>query len=119
GGFRGGDVYAWLGGPDDLHSAAWKNLQPGASYTSVPVAVGCVRGGFGEAVAALTQYRRLACERPHAQNSRCSVIFNDYMNCLQGNPTEAKELPLIDVAAKAGCEYYVIDAGWYAGLHED
>jgi alpha-galactosidase len=119
GGFRSGDVYAWLGGPDDLHSAAWKNLQPGASYTSVPVAVGCVRGGFSEAVAALTQYRRLACERPHAQNSRCSVIFNDYMNCLLGNPTEAKELPLIDAAAKAGCEYYVIDAGWYAGLHED
>ena len=23
------DVYAYLGGPDDLHSDAWKNLQPG------------------------------------------------------------------------------------------
>jgi alpha-galactosidase len=41
------------------------------------------------------------------------------MNCLWGNPTEEKELPLIAAAAKAGCEYFVIDAGWYADLHED
>ncbi len=26
------DVYAYLGGPDDLHSAAWKNLKPGETY---------------------------------------------------------------------------------------
>jgi alpha-galactosidase len=118
-GQRANDVYAWLGGPDDLHSAAWKNLAPGASYRSVPVAVGCVAGGFTEAVAALTAYRRAACLRPHADNKRCSVIFNDYMNCLWADPTEEKELPMIEAAAKAGCEYYVIDAGWYANLRED
>ena len=55
------DVYAYLGGPDDLHSAAWKSLKPGETYQTVPVAVGCVRGGFSEAVEALTRYRRLAC----------------------------------------------------------
>lgn len=113
------DVYAWLGGPDDLHAAAWKNLQPGSSYETVPVAVGCVKGGFTEAIAALTNYRRVACLRPNPQNSSCPVIFNDYMNCLLGDPTEAKEIPLIEAAAKVGCEYFVIDAGWYAGLHED
>ena len=113
------DVYAYLGGPDDLHSAAWKNMQPGETYETVPVAIGCVQGGFGEAVEALTRYRRVACERPRANNSRCPVIFNDYMNCLWGDPTEAKELPLIAAAAEAGCEYFVIDAGWYADLHED
>jgi alpha-galactosidase len=47
------------------------------------------------------------------------VIFNDYMNCLWADPTEEKELPLIAAAAKAGCEYFVIDAGWYAELNED
>ncbi len=26
---------------------------------------------------------------------------------------------MIESAAKAGCEYYVIDAGWYAKMHED
>ncbi|MFP5229487.1 MAG: alpha-galactosidase [Acidobacteriota bacterium] len=118
-GIHATDVYAWLGGPEDLHAAAWKNLQPGASYESVPVAVGCVRGGFTEAVDALTRYRRTACIRSHPVNSRCPVIFNDYMNCLWGNPTEGRELPLIDAAAKAGCEYFVIDAGWYADLHGD
>ena len=118
-GQRANDVYAWLGGPDDLHSAAWKNLPVGASYQSVPVAVGCVAGGFAEAVAALTAYRRAACLLPHPDNKRCSVIFNDYMNCLWGNPTEENELPMIEAAAKAGCEYYVIDAGWYATLGED
>ena len=113
------DVYAYLGGPDDLHSAAWKNLKPGETYQTVPVAVGCVRGGFSDAVAALTQYRRNVCLKQSRDNSRCSVIFNDYMNWLWGDPTEAKELPMIATAAKAGCEYFVIDAGWYADLHED
>ena len=113
------DVYAYLGGPDDLHAAAWKSLKPGETYETVPVAVGCVKGGFSEAVEALTHYRRIACKRPHQDNARCPVIFNDYMNCLWGDPTEAKELPMIAAAASAGCEYYVIDAGWYADLHED
>jgi len=113
------DVYAYLGGPDDLHSAAWKSLKPGESYQTIPVAVGCVQGGFSDAVEALTLYRRAACLKPSKDNSRCSVIFNDYMNCLWGDPTEDKELPLIAAATKAGCEYFVIDAGWYAELHED
>jgi alpha-galactosidase len=113
------DVYAYLGGPDDLHAAAWKNLQPGETYQTVPVAIGCVRGGFGEAIEALTRYRRVACMQPRKDNAKCPVIFNDYMNCLWGDPTEAKELPLIASAAKAGCEYFVIDAGWYAEANED
>jgi len=113
------DVYAYLGGPDDLHSAAWKSLKPGEAYETVPVAIGCVQGGFAEAVGALTRYRRVACEKLRESSPRCPVIFNDYMNCLWGDPTEEKELPLIAAAAKAGCEYFVIDAGWYADIKED
>jgi alpha-galactosidase len=113
------DVYAYLGGPDDLHSAAWKRLNPGETYQTVPVAIGCVRGGFSNAVDALTRYRRLACKKPHRRDSQCPVIFNDYMNCLWGDPTEEKELPMVAAAAKAGCEYFVIDAGWYADIKED
>jgi alpha-galactosidase len=41
------------------------------------------------------------------------------MNCLEGDPTAEKELPLIDAAAAAGCEYFVIDAGWYAERNEN
>ena len=119
GGNNANDVYAYLGGPDDLHSAAWKNLKPGERYETVPVAIGCVQGSFVEAVEALTHYRRKFCQRPSAANQRCPVIFNDFMNSLWADPTEEKELPLIAAAAKAGCEYFVIDAGWYAELHED
>jgi alpha-galactosidase len=52
-GIHADNVYAYLGGPDDLHSSAWKHLQPGESYESVPVAIGVVSGGFAEAVEAL------------------------------------------------------------------
>src|SRR6266496_4764127 len=45
--------------------------------------------------------------------------FQRLHELLWADPTEANELPMIAAAAKAGCEYYVIDAGWYAELHED
>lgn len=112
------NTYLYLGGPDEEHHHAWKNLQPGQSYKTVPVAIGCVKGGFTQAVEALTNYRRKALLRANADNITCPVIFNDYMNSLSGNPTTAKELPLIDAAAKAGCDYYVIDACWYAEINE-
>jgi alpha-galactosidase len=118
-GIRASDVYAYLGGPDQLHSQAWKNLQPASAYKTVPVAIGCVRGGFQEAVQALTAYREHICIRKRSTQVTCPVIFNDYMNCLWGDPTEEKELPLIAAAAAAGCEYFVIDAGWYAEQNED
>jgi alpha-galactosidase len=113
------DVYAYIGGPDDLHSAAWKRLNPGETFETVPVAIGCVHGGFSEGVEALTRYRRAAFAQSRERNLQCPVIFNDYMNCLWGDPTEEKELPLITAAARAGCEYFVIDAGWYAEIKED
>lgn len=111
-------TYIYLGGPDEEHHQAWKSLAPGETYETVPVAIGCVVGGFDEGVAALTRYRRAACISPHPDNKNCPVIFNDYMNCLFGDPTTEKELPLISAAAKAGCDYYVIDAGWYAEQNE-
>ncbi len=111
--------YLYLGGPDALYSQAWKSLRPGDAYESVPVAIGCLKGGFDDAIAALTAYRRAACLQPHEDNKQCPVIFNDYMNCLLGDPTADKETPLISAAAAAGCEYYVIDAGWYAELKEN
>ena len=113
------NTYLYLGGPDEEHSHAWKNLKPGESYQTVPVALGCVKGGFEQALNALTSYRRTFCLKPNVANKTCPVIFNDYMNCLNADPTTEKEIPLIDVAAAAGCEYYVIDAGWYAEQNEN
>lgn len=102
-----------LSGPTEHQSHWWKNLTPGESFESVPVSVGSLIGGFDEAMGELTKYRR-AIRRPNADNENLPVIFNDYMNCLFADPTTEKELPLIEAAKEAGCEYYVIDAGWYA-----
>lgn len=105
--------YLALSGPTEVQSHWFKTLKPGESFTSVPVAVGVSRADFGRAMRQLTGYRRKI-RRPNKDNEKLPVIFNDYMNCLFGDPTTEKEIPLIDAAALMGCEYYVIDAGWYA-----
>ena len=108
-----GNFYIQLSGPTETESHWWKNLQPGETFTTVPVCVGSTLGKFDDAMGELTKYRRMI-RRKNADNEKLCVIFNDYMNCLWGNPTTAKELPLIDAAHKAGCEYFCVDAGWYA-----
>ncbi|MFD1134411.1 glycoside hydrolase family 36 protein [Paenibacillus urinalis] len=101
-----------ISGPTESDNGWWKELQPGASFESVPIAFGITDGGFEEAIGLLTNYRRYI-RRPNEDNRMLKIIFNDYMNCLWGNPTTERELPLIDAAAEAGCEYYCIDCGWY------
>ncbi len=108
-----GFLYLKLSGPSEHQDHWWKKLNPQEEFVTVPVCVGSTVGGFDEAIDELTKYRR-AVRRKNNDNQKLSVIFNDYMNCLYGDPTEAKEIPMIDKAAEAGCEYYVIDAGWYS-----
>ena len=91
-----------------------KELLPGQSVTSCYSVTGCVDGGFEEAVAALTEARRSYCE-----TFVPPLCYNDYMNALWALPTKEKTLPLIAAAAEAGCEYYVMDAGWYSIEHDD
>ncbi len=110
---QNGYFYLNLSGPTEVQSHWFKTLQPGEEFTTVPVAVGAVRNDFDLAMGMLTRYRRMI-RRKNDDNKRLPVIFNDYMNCLFGDPTTEKEIPLIDAASEAGCEYYVIDAGWYA-----
>ena len=42
------------------------------------------------------------------------MVFNDYMNTLNGNPSTAVLLPLISAAAAVEAEVFVVDAGWYS-----
>lgn len=108
-----GHLYLKLSGPTEHQSHWWKNLKPGESFTTVPVGVGSVAGDFDEAMGELTKYRRRI-RRVNEDNKKLGVIFNDYMNCLWGDPTTEKELPLIDKASEAGCEYFCVDCGWYS-----
>ncbi|MFH1008259.1 MAG: glycoside hydrolase family 36 protein [Candidatus Latescibacterota bacterium] len=102
-----------LSGPTENENHWWKSLGSGERFVSVPAAVGVVSGGFEHAMREITRYRR-ATRRPEQKEGVLPVIFNDYMYCLWADPTAEKEVPIIDAAAQSGCEYYCIDAGWYA-----
>ncbi len=112
-GDENGHFYLALSGPTEVQSHWFKILKPGERFTTVPTAVGVSTADFDRAMGQLTRYRRMI-RRPNRDNENLPVIFNDYMNCLFGDPTTEKEIPLIDAAAEIGCEYFVIDAGWYA-----
>jgi alpha-galactosidase len=100
-----------LSGPTDADHQWLATLQPGETFSTVPATV-ALGAGWQAAVGELTKHRRLA-RRPHPDNERLTVIYNDYMNTLMGDPTTARLLPLVDAAAEAGAEAFCIDAGWY------
>ncbi|OZG62648.1 alpha-galactosidase [Bifidobacterium lemurum] len=100
-----------LAGPTSENHNWERVLRQGESFTAVPVSftVGC---DFDAVIANVTDYRR-AMRSPHRDNDEPRVVFNDYMNTLYGDPTTAKELPLIKAAGEIGVEIFVIDCGWY------
>jgi len=88
-----------VSGPTDGDHQWLSRLEPGDT-------------GYAGALAALTRQRR-ALRRPRPADDALPLIFNDYMNTLMGDPTTERLLPLIDAAARAGAEYFCVDAGWY------
>lgn len=99
-------------GPGDLEHQFAERLEPGAELHSVPAGLAIAAGGRDDAFAALTRYRRaLRVLRPI--DEALPVIYNDYMNTLDGQPSTPALLPLIASAAQAGAEYFCIDAGWF------
>ena len=69
--------------------------------------------GFEGAMARLTDHRR-ADRAPYLGDAGLPVIFNDYMNTINADPTTEKLLPLIAAAGSVGAEIFVVDAGWYS-----
>ena len=104
-------LYLQMGGPGFTNNSFIKVLKPGDRFYSVPCAL-AIEKDFERGIQALTKYRRMISGSNH-EDQNMGVIFNDYMNCLSGDPTTEKEVPLIDAAAEAGCKYYCIDCGWY------
>ena len=107
-----GDCYFALSGPTDWDHQWSQRLVPGESFTTVPAVV-AVGTDLTTAAAALTGARRRH-RRPHVDNTRPSIVFNDYMNTLNGDPSTEKLLPLVEAAAAVGVETFCIDAGWYS-----
>ncbi|MFJ9629739.1 glycoside hydrolase family 36 protein [Streptomyces sp. NPDC101175] len=112
-GDRFDDVYLALSGPTDQEHQWRRKLAPGQSFRTVPAAVALVpEGGFEAALAALTLHRRRT-RRAHPDHVGLPVVFNDFMNCLMGEPSTKALLPLVDAAGAAGAEVFCVDAGWY------
>lgn len=105
------DGYIAAAGPV-LTSHGWQRiLQLGEQFTTVPASF-VIAARQDDALEELTAYRR-AWRTQHKDNARPSIVFNDYMNTINGDPTTEKLLPLIDAAAQIGTEIFVIDCGWY------
>lgn len=98
---------------DELHGGWVKELMPGESFAAPPAAIGCCAGDFTDAVRELTKYRRSVLKPENPWKEFCPVVFNDFMNCLWGDPTCEKLIPLINAATEAGAECFCIDAGWF------
>ncbi|WP_162462931.1 glycoside hydrolase family 36 protein [Paenibacillus psychroresistens] len=111
-----GGVYIQADGASERFGGGWtQQLLPGESFISVPVAIGCCKGDYQDAIRELTAYRRSRLKPENAWDGECPLVYNDYMNTLWGDPTIEKLVPLIDAAAAAGSEAFCIDAGWFAG----
>jgi alpha-galactosidase len=109
-----GTLYFEADCADEFNLGWHRELQPGEVYETMPVAFGCVSGCFDEAIRELTLYRRKVLKPANAWDGEAPLIFNDYMNCLWGQPTAEALLPLIDAAADAGAEGFCLDAGWFS-----
>lgn len=105
------DGYFALSGPTNVDHSWSKTLASGEEFDTVPASV-ALASDFQSAVDQLTAYRR-AMRAPHSDNAVVRTVFNDYMNTINGDPTTAKLLPLIEAASKTGVEIFVIDCGWY------
>ncbi|MFP7706516.1 glycoside hydrolase family 36 protein [Trueperella sp. LYQ141] len=108
----GTDGYFALAGPNQLNHSWMHILAPEESFTSVPVSVGIAANRYA-AMRELTTYRRNMRERG-SKKAYPRVIFNDYMNTINGDPTTAALMPLVQAAGEVGCDVFVMDCGWYA-----
>lgn len=105
-------LYLKISGPTEQENSWYKELKPNESFESVKACI-TVGDNFDDTLEEMTKYRRVIFKN-NEPNRKLPVIFNDYMNCLMGDPTTEKLMPIIDKAAESGAEYFCIDAGWYA-----
>lgn len=110
------DCYFALSGPTDRDHQWSVSLEPSGTFTTVPVTVALGRD-LTSAAAAMTAARRRN-RTPHPDNTEPTIVFNDYMNTLDGDPSTEKLLPLVAAAAEVGVDTFCIDAGWYSETTE-
>ncbi|KFI59393.1 glycoside hydrolase family 36 protein [Bifidobacterium gallicum] len=108
-------------GPE-CHEHSWFTMLDDTNvFRSVPVSFAICEGDWRDVVAEMTMQRRALRRAQAAYCGRVDehaheqgvVVYNDYQDTLNGDPSVDKELPLISGAAKAGADIFCIDAGWY------
>lgn len=109
---KGDLMYFKLSGPNAQENNWYKDIVPGESFETIKACV-VLGKNINEAVAEMTKYRRQIFKNI-PENASMPIIFNDYLHCLWANPTEEKEIPVINDAAALGAEYFMMDGGWYA-----
>lgn len=100
-------------GSADIHMDGFNvKMKKGNTFATTAAVYGKVDGGFEEAVAALTDYKRAVSKRKWEKDIP-PVCYNVFMGAIYGLPNEKNLKKLIPAAAKIGCEVFCIDAGWY------
>lgn len=99
-------------GCEEANGNWYYDLKAGESYTTERAFFGVVHGGFEECVSELNDFKR-ADTIGICQRVTPPVVFNDYMDCVWGRQEPELLLPLIEEAARVGCEIFCIDGGWY------
>lgn len=105
-------------GADESLGGWFVTLATGESYTAERCFMGVANGGFESAVSAMSEFKR-GDSTVKYRSGYPPVCFNVYMNCIWGHPDPKRVTPLIDKAADAGCEVFVIDGGWCASAKDD
>lgn len=87
-------------------------MHDGERYKTCESIYGCEES-FTAAIKVLTAFRRKYLKH----YSTFPIMFNDYMNCLWGEPNTKESRRLIDSVATLGIDGYCFDNGWYRDRH--
>lgn len=118
GGYSNPSFSVQASGCDEENGSWYYDLEPGEVYTAPRAFYGVSAGGFEEAAANMNTFKRMDSLIRFEQGIP-PLVFNDYMDCVWGNQRPEAILPLIDKAAKVGCEVFCIDGGWCENIYAE
>ncbi|MBQ5743400.1 MAG: alpha-galactosidase, partial [Clostridia bacterium] len=106
-----------LGGPTAVRHAWNKVLKPNQSYQTVPVAF-AYGTSLNQVAGEMTKYRRHIMA-VNESDKDLPAIYNEYMHYSWDSPNQDRTRETAVSVAKSGCDYYVIDCGWYNSVDWD
>lgn len=114
---RYGSVVLTGGHADYLYGHWRKNLNNKDVFVTRKAYVSVVEGDLTKACAVLTRYHNNLLNVPEIEES-LPIVYNEYLFSW-GRPSMENLKPQLSLARKLGCEYFVIDAGWFGQLNDD